>query len=138
MPFTITGTINTDVWLEYSTDNGSTWVRLPTLFPSGTSIATSELPTNVDLKVRIVAFCNPTYISNELEYDYVPPVLSCFFYEVSIPFSDNLNISYYDCQNNFVSGSYTGPDNPTFCAREDTVLVTGIGEYTITKGTECI
>ena len=76
MPFTITGTINSDVWLEYSTDNGSTWTRLTTLFPSGTSIVTSELPTNVDLKVRLVAVCNESLISNVLDYDYVAPVLS--------------------------------------------------------------
>lgn len=69
MPFTITGAIQSEVWLEYSTDGGITWTRLTTLFPSGSSIETNDLPTNVDLKVRLVAFCDENFISNVLDYE---------------------------------------------------------------------
>jgi hypothetical protein len=71
MPFTITGTFNSDVWLEYSTNGGSTWTRLSTLFTDATTIVTDDLPTNIDLKIRLVAFCNESLISNVLDYDYV-------------------------------------------------------------------
>lgn len=69
--FTITGQIVTEVWVEYSTDLGTTWTRLPTSFPSGTSIVTSDLPTGVDLKIRLVAVCDETKISNVLDYVYI-------------------------------------------------------------------
>lgn len=74
MSFTINGSINSAVWLEYSTNSGSTYTRLPTAFPAGSSITTSALPTNVDLKIRLVAVCDETKISNVFDYDYVPPV----------------------------------------------------------------
>jgi hypothetical protein len=66
--FTITGQI-ANSYLEYSTNNGTTWTRLPTPYPDTTSITTSLLPTNIDLKVRMVAVCDETKISNVLDYD---------------------------------------------------------------------
>ena len=69
--FTITGEIKTEVWLEYSIDSGISWTRLPTSFPIGTSIFTNDLPIDVDLKVRLVAKCDETKISNVVDYDYV-------------------------------------------------------------------
>jgi hypothetical protein len=76
MPHTINGSINSAVWLEYSTNGGSTWTRLSTSFPIGTSITTGLLPINVDLKIRLIALCDETKISNVVDYDYVPPVTS--------------------------------------------------------------
>ena len=75
MPFTITGAIQSEVWLEYSTNGGTAWTRLPTSFPIGSSIVTNDLPTGIDLKVRMVAVCDETKISNILDYDYVAPVI---------------------------------------------------------------
>jgi hypothetical protein len=72
--FTITGQI-ANSYLEYSTNNGTTWTRLPTPYPDTTSITTSLLPTNIDLKVRMVAVCDETKISNVLDYNYVAPVI---------------------------------------------------------------
>lgn len=68
--FTITGQIPNS-YLEYSTDGGGSWIRLPTPFADTTSITTSALPTNIDLKVRMVAVCDETKISNVLDYDLV-------------------------------------------------------------------
>lgn len=73
MAFTITGSITSDVWLEYSTDNGATYTRLPNAFPAGASIVTNALPINVDLKIRLVAVCDETKVSNVVDYDYVEP-----------------------------------------------------------------
>jgi hypothetical protein len=73
MAFTITGSITSDVWIEYSTDNGATYTRLPNAFPAGASIVTSALPTEIDLKVRLVAVCDETKVSNVVDYDYVKP-----------------------------------------------------------------
>jgi hypothetical protein len=73
--FTITGQI-ANSYLEYSTNNGTTWTRLPTPYPDTTSITTSLLPTNVDLKVRMVAVCDETKISNEIYYDYIEPPIN--------------------------------------------------------------
>jgi hypothetical protein len=68
--FTISGNITSDVWLEYSTNAGANYTRLSTAFPSGTQIVTSDLPTNTALKVRLVAVCDETKVSNV--YDYTP------------------------------------------------------------------
>lgn len=68
MPYTIQGQILSEVWLEFSIDGGATWTRLPNTFPAGTSIVTSDLP-RADLKVRLVAVCDETTISNVLDYD---------------------------------------------------------------------
>lgn len=76
MPYTIQGQILSEVWLEFSIDGGATWTRLPNTFPFGTSIVTSDLPTGVDLKVRLVAVCDETTISNEIDYDYIEPPVS--------------------------------------------------------------
>ena len=72
--FTIVGQIPNS-YLEYSTDGGASWIRLPTPFADTTSITTSALPTNIDLKVRMVAVCDETKISNILDYDYVVPII---------------------------------------------------------------
>jgi hypothetical protein len=85
--FTITGQI-ANSYLEYSTNNGTTWTRLPTPYPDTTSITTSLLPTNVDLKVRMVAVCDETKISNVLDYDYTPPVVS-YLHNLSVLGSGN-------------------------------------------------
>jgi hypothetical protein len=69
--FTINGQITTAVWLEYSINAGTTWVRLPNSFPIGTSITTNLLPTGVDLKVRVIAVCDETKISNEVSFVYI-------------------------------------------------------------------
>jgi hypothetical protein len=83
MPHTINGSINSAVWLEYSTNGGSTWTRLSTSFPIGTSITTGLLPINVDLKIRLIALCDETKISNVVDYDYVPPTPLCKEFELS-------------------------------------------------------
>ena len=125
MSFTITGAIQSEVWLEYSTNGGTTWTRLPTSFPIGSSIVTNDLPTDIDLKVRLVAVCDETKISNVLDYDYVPS--NCFRVNLTVSqidlsdsIDDTIKFLYRDCngvlqesiQNN--AGNYTN----VYCAQD--------------------
>jgi hypothetical protein len=88
MPHTINGSINSAVWLEYSTNGGTSYTRLPTSFPIGTSIVTDLLPINVDLKIRLIALCDESKISNVVDYDYVPPITS-YSHRLSLSSSPN-------------------------------------------------
>lgn len=118
--FTITGQI-ANSYLEYSTNNGTTWTRLPTPYPDTTSITTSLLPTNVDLKVRMVAVCDETKISNVLDYDYVAP-LNCTQYRLSNGSQSDATYSYNDCEANAPVNSFLGGfEVLTICAKPNTV-----------------
>jgi hypothetical protein len=122
MAFTITGAIQSDVWLEYSTDGGSTWTRLTTLFPAGSSIVTNDLPTNIDLKVRLVAFCDETLVSNVLDYDYVAPPPICTQYRLSNGAQTDANYSYTDCTTDQPINTFLGGfETVTICAKTNTV-----------------
>jgi hypothetical protein len=68
MPHTINGSINSAVWLEYSTNGGTSYTRLPTSFPAGTSIVTDLLPIDVNLKIRLIAVCDESLVSNVADY----------------------------------------------------------------------
>jgi hypothetical protein len=78
---TINGTITSEVWLEYSTNSGTTWNRVVTPFPAGTTIITSLLPKNADLQIRLVSECNESLISNVVEYDYIAPPPTVYQHE---------------------------------------------------------
>lgn len=118
--FTITGQIPNS-YLEYSTDGGGSWIRLPTPFADTTSITTSALPTNIDLKVRMTAVCDETKISNVLDYDYVAP-LNCTQYRLSNGAQSDANYIYTDCETNQAISSFLGGfEVLTICARPDTI-----------------
>jgi len=67
--YTINGQFNTEVTLQYSTDN-ITWNDAG-VFPVGTSIFTNSLPINIDLYVRVKATCDESLISNTILYQTV-------------------------------------------------------------------
>lgn len=67
--YTITGQFDTEVTLQYSTDN-ITWNDAG-VFPVGTSIFTNSLPINTDLYVRVKATCDESLISNTILYQTV-------------------------------------------------------------------
>lgn len=102
--FTINGTITSDVWLEYSTDSGVTYTRLPTAFPAGSSITTIALPTGVDLKIRLVPLCDETKISNVFDYNPItPPTYHTYHFS-----SPGRNSSALACnQNSFPTTIYS-------------------------------
>ena len=73
--YEFTGTWTSNVWAEYSSDGGTTWVRDSSQYPSGNSANVIIPLTGVNIKGRLVAVCDETKISNVIEYIY--PVL-CF------------------------------------------------------------
>jgi hypothetical protein len=124
MAFTITGSITSDVWIEYSTDNGATYTRLPNAFPAGASIVTNALPTGVDLKIRLVALCDETKVSNV--FDYIS-IGVCKRYSASF-FNPNENetfeifIYFKNCDNVSVTDSIVNGGQITICAIEGTIV----------------
>ena len=69
--FQINGSWISNVYLEYSTDGGSNYIRVPTTYTASDSLTTNELPTGLNFKVRLVPVCNNTLISNVLNYEAV-------------------------------------------------------------------
>ena len=69
--FQIIGSWISNVYLEYSTDGGSNYIRVPTTYTASNSLTTNELPTGLNFKVRLVPACNETLISNVLNYEAV-------------------------------------------------------------------
>jgi hypothetical protein len=68
--YEFTGTWTSNVWAEYSSDGGTTWVRDSSQHIAGTSTIIIIPLTGVNIKGRLVAVCDETKISNVIEYVY--------------------------------------------------------------------
>ena len=139
--FTIPGQIPNS-YLEYSTDGGGSWIRLPTPFAATTSITTSALPTNIDLKVRMVAVCDETKISNILDYDYIQS--NCFRINIVVSqtdlsnsIDDTIRFLYEDCNGEYQTSIQNNAGNYTnaYCAKE-ILGVTYIGLDNLVKAAQ--
>jgi hypothetical protein len=69
--FQLNGSWSSDIYLEYSIDGGLNYVRTPTVYPQGSTLNTSELPSGLNFKVRLVAVCDEALISSFLNYEAV-------------------------------------------------------------------
>lgn len=86
--FTITGSITSDVFVEFSEDDGVTWERVLNAFPAGATIVSDDLPVEVDLKIRLVALCDETKISNVFDFNADEPSEGCFKFDIVVSETD--------------------------------------------------
>jgi hypothetical protein len=130
--FTLIGNFVSPYFIEFSTDGGVNWNRLPTEYPIGTSVTFTGVPLGVNVMFRVVSVCNEILISETIEY--VSPPCECFQVNIFVSEVDvvrakdsNVIFSYIDCEGNdneYIANNYGSYSNQ-FCTKSgNSIIVT--------------